>query len=112
MHVVIIGGGIAGLAAAYSALKKGAQVSVFEAGARWGGKIASERVDFEGGRFVIEAGADSFLAGKPQAVALCRELGLGERLHATIPHKRSTYILHDDRLLPLPGGLSMFIPTD
>lgn len=113
-RLLVIGGGIAGLSAAYFALKRSPtlQVSVLEAGPRWGGKISTERIPFDGGQFVVEGGPDTFLASKPYATALCRELGLGEHLHGTNPAKRSTYVLHNGRLLPLPDGLAMMIPSD
>lgn len=112
-HVIVIGGGIAGLSAAYTLMKKNreldapAQITVFEADPRWGGKIVTDRVD----GFVIEGGPDTFLASKPWAVALCKELGLAERLHGTNPQKRNTYILCNGRLRPLPDGLMMMVPS-
>jgi len=112
-HVIVVGGGIAGLAAGYylqkNAAARGVELSLtlLEAGDAWGGKIATERVD----GFVIEGGPDSFLATKPWGVALCRELGLEERLHGTNPLQKTTYVLHRGRLHPLPEGLPLMIPT-
>jgi protoporphyrinogen/coproporphyrinogen III oxidase len=114
---VIIGGGIAGLSAAYYLRKRlgaddGTRIVVLEASERWGGKITTERVQFEGGQFIVEGGPDTFLATKPYATALCKELGLGTRLHGTNPVKKNTYVLHRGQLLPLPDGLAMMIPTN
>jgi oxygen-dependent protoporphyrinogen oxidase len=117
-RIIVIGGGIAGLSAAYYAIKETssrglpAQVTLMESDARWGGKIITERLAFDGGRFIIEGGPDTFLATKPWAVELCMELGLGERLHGTNPAKKNTYVLHHHRLQPLPDGLAMMIPTN
>jgi oxygen-dependent protoporphyrinogen oxidase len=113
-RIVVIGGGIAGLSAAYYANKKapGAQITILESSNRWGGKITTDRVPFGDGQFIIEGGPDTFLATKPYASALCKELGLGERLHGTNPNQRNTYVLNHDRLLPLPDGLAMMIPTN
>lgn len=113
-RIVIIGGGIAGLSAAYYAKKKApdTQITLLESDSRWGGKITTDRVAFEGGQFIIEGGPDTFLATKPWGVALCKELGLGERLHGTNPHKKNTYVLSNGQLLPLPDGLAMMIPTN
>jgi oxygen-dependent protoporphyrinogen oxidase len=112
--IVIVGGGIAGLAAAYYACKNipDANITLIESSDRWGGKITTDRVPFDDGQFIIEGGPDTFLATKPWAVALCKELGLGDRLHGTNPHKKNTYVLNRDRLLPLPDGLAMMIPTN
>lgn len=113
-RIVIVGGGIAGLAAAYYATKKlsNTQITLIESSDRWGGKIATDRVPFDDGQFIIEGGPDTFLATKPYATALCKELGLGERLHGTNPKQKNTYVLHHNRLEPLPDGLAMMIPTN
>lgn len=113
-RLLIIGGGIAGLTAAYYASQKlpGAQITLLEADQRWGGKVLTERVPMGNGQFIIEGGPDTFLATKPWGVALCKELGLGDRLHGTNPHQKNTYVLHRNRLQPLPDGLAMMIPTN
>jgi oxygen-dependent protoporphyrinogen oxidase len=113
-RLVIVGGGIAGLSAAYFATKKliDTEITLIESSDRWGGKITTDRVPFDGGQFIIEGGPDTFLATKPYATALCKELGLGERLHGTNPNKKNTYVLNRNRLLPLPDGLAMMIPTN
>jgi oxygen-dependent protoporphyrinogen oxidase len=110
--VAVIGGGIAGLSAAYTlarARQSGAPVEelLIEASPRLGGVVRTESVD----GFVIEAGPDSFLAEKPQAAAMARELGLGDDLMGSNDHARRTYILHGGRLLPLPDGLMFLVPT-
>jgi len=113
MKVIVIGGGIAGLSAAYYARKlPDAQVTLLESDSRWGGKISTDRVSIDEGQFILEGGPDTFLATKPWGVALCKELGLADRLHGTNPHKKNTYVLSRDRLLPLPDGLAMMIPTN
>jgi len=113
-RIVIVGGGIAGLSAAYYATKKlpSAQITLLESSDRWGGKITTDRVAFDQGQFIIEGGPDTFLATKPYATALCRELGLTDRLHGTNPDLKNTYVLHHNKLEPLPDGLAMMIPTN
>lgn len=113
-RIAIIGGGIAGLSAAYYAAKKlpEAQITLIEASNCWGGKITTDRVSFGDGHFIIEGGPDTFLATKPYATALCKELGLGDRLHGTNPDQKNTYVLHRNKLEPLPDGLAMMIPTN
>ena len=111
-RVAVIGGGISGLSAAYTlarARQAGAPVEemLIEASHRLGGVIRTETID----GFVIEAGPDSFLAEKPQAAALARELGLGDDLMGSNDHARRTYILHRGRLVPLPDGLMFLVPT-
>ena len=113
-RIIVIGGGIAGLSAAYYAQKNipDATVTLIESDSHWGGKIITDRVSFNDGQFIIEGGPDTFLATKPYATALCKELGLGERLHGTNPNQKNTYVLHRNKLEPLPDGLAMMIPTN
>ncbi|MBI3737590.1 MAG: protoporphyrinogen oxidase [Chloroflexi bacterium] len=113
-RIVIVGGGIAGLSAAYYATKKdpSAQITLIESSNRWGGKITTDRAAFDDGKFIIEGGPDTFLATKPYATALCNELRLGDRLHGTNPNQKNTYVLHRNKLEPLPDGLAMMIPTN
>jgi len=114
--IIIIGGGIAGLSAAYCAVRakhaSPLQVTLLEAGSHWGGKITTDRVPFDDGDFIIEGGPDTILATKPWGVALCKELGLGDRLHGTNQSQKNTYVLHRNKLQPLPDGLAMMIPTN
>ena len=114
MRLIVIGGGIAGLSAAYyaSRSKQYSEINLLESDSRWGGKIITERATFDDGQFIIEGGPDTFLATKPYATALCKELGLGERLHGTNPNQKNTYVLHRNKLEPLPDGLAMMIPAN
>jgi oxygen-dependent protoporphyrinogen oxidase len=108
-RVVIVGGGIAGLAAAYRLAQRepAAAVTLVERETRLGGKIVTDRAD----GFVIEGGPDAFLAYKPRGLGLCRELGLEERLHGTNSQIRRTYVLRGDKLYDLPEGLTGLIPS-
>jgi protoporphyrinogen/coproporphyrinogen III oxidase len=116
-QIIIVGGGIAGLAAAYYACLKSEnprQIVLLEQASYWGGKIVTERNSdtVPGGEFVIEGGPDTFVVTKPWAVRLCKELGIAGRLKGTNPQAKKTYILKKDRLHELPGGLTMMIPTE
>lgn len=103
--VAVVGGGIAGLAAAWELSGAGVRTVVLEASSRFGGKITGAEL---GGRYV-ELGPDAFVARRPEAVELCRELGLGDELVA--PGPRAAYLWHGERLHPLPGGLALGVPT-
>jgi len=105
IDVVIVGAGISGLAAAYELQRRGIGVQVLEAGDRAGGVIATERFD----GWVIDRGPDSLLVQKPGAVALCRELGLGDRLISTLT-PRTAYVVRDGRLHPLVEGSFLGFP--
>ena len=112
MRTAIIGGGVAGVAAAYElelARQQGAEgeYTLFEARERLGGCLASEIVNGA----VLERGPDSFLSEKPAAAALCRELGLGAELVPSNDADRKTYIVVRNRLVPLPDGLMFLVPT-
>jgi oxygen-dependent protoporphyrinogen oxidase len=106
IDVVIVGGGIAGLAAAYELGRRGVTCVVLERSAEPGGVIVSEQID----GFTIDAGPDSLLIQKPEAIRLCEEIGLGERLVSTLP-PRLAFIQRDGKLYPLPAASVLGIPT-
>ncbi len=106
MSVLIVGGGITGLAAARELARDGVPVTLVEAGDRLGGKVSTERVE----GLVIERGPDSFLTTRPAAVALARELGLADALVGT-RNPRAVYIRHRGDLVPMPEGLGLVLPT-
>ena len=116
-HVVIIGGGIAGLSTAYylqgQAAAKGIALryTVLEAAPRWGGHILTETVETDAGRFVAEAGPDSFITQKPWGVQLARELGLADRLLGTNDAMRKVYVLNRGKPTPMPDGVLLIVPT-
>src|SRR5256712_1772428 len=111
--VLIVGGGIAGLSAAYGLAESAAsrdslpQCTLVEAAPRLGGKILTERV----GSFVIEGGPESFLSQKPWAIELCRRLGPADRAIGTNQDRRKTYVYVKGRLEELPEGLALGVPT-
>ena len=106
--IVIIGGGITGLAAAWELQQQGVPYILLEASGRLGGKIMTERAE----GFIFEGAANSFLAVKPWAWQLCREIGLGDRLIGTNDHLRKTYVLKDGQLQLIPGGMRLLVPLD
>ena len=107
VDVAIVGGGISGLAAAWELQQRGLSVRVLEAGPRAGGVVTTERF----GDWVIDGGPDALLVQKPGAVALCRELGIADRLVSTLA-PRTAYILREDRLHPIPEGSFLGFPLD
>jgi len=105
--VVIIGGGISGLSAAYYLAKGGVASTILESRPRLGGVIQTDFVE----GCTIEAGPDSFLSAKPAALELIRELGLADQVIGSNDHLRKTYIRKGGRLIPMPDGLMMMVPT-
>ncbi|MEU9186717.1 protoporphyrinogen oxidase [Streptomyces sp. NPDC048484] len=105
-HVVVIGGGIAGLAAAHRLLSAGARVTVLEASDRLGGKLLPGEI--AGAR--VDLGAESVLARRPEAVALAHEVGLADRLRP--PATAGASIWTRGALRPMPKGHVMGVPAD
>lgn len=102
--VAIVGGGITGLAAAWELAQAGVPFVLFERAPRFGGLIVTERM----GPYLIDPGADGFLASKPGALQLCRQLGLEDRLVA--PLAATAFVLRGGVLRPLPGRGSLGLP--
>ncbi len=105
--VVIVGGGISGLSAAYYLSKSGIAATLIEQRPRLGGVICTEHVE----GCTLETGPDSYLGVKPAATELIREVGLGDDLIGSNDHQRITYVVRHGRLVPLPDGLMMMVPT-
>ena len=105
-RVAVVGGGVSGLTTAYRLAAAGADVTVYEAADRSGGKVGSLEV----GGLRLESGADSFLARKPWAVDLCRELGLGAELVS--PGASGAYLWTDRGLVAFPNDAPFGIPGD
>ncbi|MET8033286.1 protoporphyrinogen oxidase [Streptomyces sp. NPDC005345] len=103
-HVVVVGGGIAGLAAAHRLLGRGFRVTVLEASDRLGGKLLTGEI--AGAR--VDLGAESMLARRPEALALARETGLGDLLQP--PATASASLWNRGVLRPMPKGHVMGVP--
>jgi len=103
--VVIIGGGIAGLAAAFELRGRGLSVRVLERAARPGGVIVTEQFD----GWTIDSGPDSLLVQKPAAVTLCRELGIADRLVPTLT-PRTAFVLREGQLHAITEGSFLGFP--
>ena len=111
--VIIVGGGITGMAAAYqlqeaaAAAGRALTYTLLESNATLGGKIATEYVD----GFTVEGGPDCFISQKPWAADLCRTLGISDDLIGTNDERRKTFVLDRGRLTPLPDGVMLIVPT-
>ncbi|MBI3450688.1 MAG: protoporphyrinogen oxidase [Acidobacteria bacterium] len=112
-RIAVLGAGIAGLSTAYHLEKisrergVGVDCRLFEAAPEVGGVIRSERVD----GFLLDTGPDSLFKGKPAAVELARELGLGDEILEASRQDLPTLIYSRGKLRPLPAGLEMLSPT-
>ena len=104
---VIIGAGISGLSAAYYLAREGQPSLILDSRPTAGGVIQTERVD----GCILEGGPDSFLAAKPEALAMIHDLGLDSEIISSNDHLRKTYIRKRGRMIPMPDGLMMLVPT-
>ena len=117
-QVIVIGGGVAGLGAAYK-LRRAAEAGVdvdfvlVECAERLGGKLATDFVDDPqtGGRFVVDGGSDSFLTDKPAVHRVAKQLGIFEDETPTCDENKKTFIVKDGKLVEMPDGIMMFAPT-
>jgi protoporphyrinogen/coproporphyrinogen III oxidase len=104
---LIIGGGISGLSAAYYLSKAGIRPTLLERKPRVGGVIQTSVMQ----GCVLEEGPDGFMAAKPWAMNLIRELGFADQVIGSNDHSRVTYIVKKGKLIPMPEGLMMMVPT-
>jgi protoporphyrinogen/coproporphyrinogen III oxidase len=103
--VVVVGGGISGLAAAWRLSRLGAGVTVLEQSDRFGGKLWRGAL----GELEVDLGAESFLARRPEALQLVDELGL--RPDLVHPVTAAATVLRDGVLHLLPADTVMGVPT-
>ncbi len=117
-RVVIIGGGVAGLGAAYKirrAADAGHDVGfvLIEKDDRLGGKLATDHIEDPDGRgtFVVDGGSDSFLTDKPAVHRVAKLLGIFDEETGTLDENKKTFIVKDGKLVEMPDGIMMFAPT-
>ncbi len=112
-RIVVVGGGITGLAAAHAAVERARErgrnvsLTVIEQSSRFGGNLVTERAD----GFLLDGGPDSWVASKPRGSALARAMGLGGELVGTRPETRRFYVAWNGRLHLVPEGLVLGVPT-
>ena len=108
-RIVVVGGGISGLAAAHRVIEldPSAQVTLLEASGRLGGTIQTTHRD----DFLIERGPDSFISEKPEALELAKRLGLESQLIQTNEKYRRSFIVRNGRLRAVPEGFQLLAPS-
>ncbi|GGK26304.1 protoporphyrinogen oxidase [Deinococcus malanensis] len=109
LPVIVVGGGITGLSAAWELQQRGLPYVLLEAGDRLGGKVQTEHTD-DG--FLVEHAADAFILGKPYAAQLAREVGLEPDIIHPRDDTKRLYFLKGGRLLDFPQNMKMFVPLD
>ena len=104
--VLVIGGGITGMAAAHDLVKAGVEVTLVERSDRLGGKVRTDEID----GFLVEAGPDSFVSYRPAALQLVQELGLGSEIISTT-QPRLVHLRRNGRMIAMPDGMGLVLPT-
>ena len=105
--VAIVGGGVAGLTAAYRLKQRGVRVVVYEASERVGGSVRTSRSE----GYLAELGPNSLSTPSPALRGLLAELGLEPSLVAASPAAKKRYVVRKNRLLPLPMSPQDFLTT-
>jgi len=106
LKILVVGGGITGLAGALEAARGGMEVTLVEAENRLGGKVWTETTD----NLVIEHGPDSVINYRPEALGLARELGLGDSIEE-VASSRVVYMRSGGKLRPLPASMGIILPA-
>ena len=105
-HVVVVGGGITGLAAAFFLRDEPVRVTVLEGSPRLGGKLAASDV----AGIPVDEGAEALLARRPEGIDLITATGLGDRL---VPAGVTASAIYTrGAMRPLPRRQFMGVPAD
>lgn len=111
--IVIIGGGITGLSAAYRLVELSREkninieIHLLEASNKLGGVISTQHID----EMIVEHGPDSFITTKPWALSLCSRIGIESKIINTNNENRRTFVVNRGKLIPIPDGFLMLAPT-
>jgi oxygen-dependent protoporphyrinogen oxidase len=110
--VIVVGGGITGLATAWELQKHQQQYILLERDARWGGKVITHHLPSAQERpFIIEGGPESFVARKPEVWQLALELGITDQVVGAKNEARNIFILTEGEPLELPLSPVKFLTS-
>lgn len=117
MKIAVLGGGIAGLAAAYELeqrRKAGEPFDwhLYEASDRLGGTVQTTRHTTMDGEYILEGGPDAWVTEKTWAKELAEELGLGDQIITSKDDDKKTYVWVDGELVAMPDRMRMMVPSD
>ncbi|GAB4425643.1 MAG: protoporphyrinogen oxidase [Anaerolineales bacterium] len=101
-HIIVVGGGITGLSAAWELQQRGISYSLLEAASHWGGKIISVELDVDGKSALADGGPDTLVTRKPEAWELAAELGILDQIENPGSETKNIYVLD--------GGIPVEIP--
>src|SRR4051794_5529894 len=104
---VLLGGGVFGLSSAYGLAKPRTPPTIVESRARLGGVLPSVKI----AGCPLPSDPDRFHSAKPAALDLIRDLGLSQDVIGSNDHLRVTFVKKNGRLVALPDGLMMMVPT-
>ena len=110
-EIIIIGGGITGLSAAWEAQQSGLSFALLEKDNRWGGKVHTEIIDLPEGQAIIDGGPESFITRKPEAWDLAGELGIREQIIDPGAETRHMFILDGGTPVEVPLAPVKFITS-
>ncbi|MDH5245050.1 MAG: protoporphyrinogen oxidase [Betaproteobacteria bacterium] len=107
VDVIVVGGGISGLATAFGAQQRGASVEVLDAGERAGGVIRTVLRDGA----LCEAGPNSALDTTPRINELLDALGIRDERADASAVASTRFIVRGGKLLALPTSPGAFLTT-
>lgn len=106
-HVLILGGGIAGLSAAWELEQQGGRYTLLEGAPQLGGMIQSAQFD----GFVADGGPETFITRKPELWTLANEVGMADAMVPITSETSGAAVLHNGQVMPVPLSPGRFLAT-
>ena len=112
-NILIIGGGITGLSAAWEIQRARPDLSycLIEASGHWGGKVVSQMIETQGKQFLVDGGPDTLVTRKPETWALTEEVGLVDQVTVPASETKNIFVLDGGKVFPIPLSPVLFFTT-
>src|SRR6185436_20309805 len=109
--VLVVGGGLSGLALATALVERGIDVRLLESAAHVGGNLRTRRVQTADGAWLLDLGPNSFGENSEALVDLARRAGVADRMVRAPESAAKRWIWRAGRLREVPSNPLKFLAS-